>query len=182
MSANGTDSPSSAVAGDRDVDRALQDAVEAAQRHVVEADDRDAVEVLEPRAQRDELQQVGDDVDVDPFAVGGLDEAEHLDVLFERQRDVDVIDPFPPDDLVGLAERAEQRQAAVADVIAGGPVVEEADDLEAELAVLEDLVGDQPAEVAGAGDQHALEADAGLPPPLERLAHQLARGVRERRR
>ena len=50
--------------------RALQDAVEAAQRHVVQADDRHAVEVLEPRAQRDELQQVGDDVDVDPFAVG----------------------------------------------------------------------------------------------------------------
>ena len=81
--------------GDRDVDRPLQDAVEAAQRHVVEADDRDAVEVLEPRAQRDELQQVGDDVDVDPFAVGRLDDAEHLDVLFERQRDVEVIDRVP---------------------------------------------------------------------------------------
>ena len=64
------------------------------------------------------------------------------------------------DDLVGVVERAEQRQAAVADVVAAGAVVDEADDLEAELAVLEDLVGDQPAEVAGAGDQHALEADA----------------------
>ena len=76
----------------RDVDRPLQDAVETAQRHVVEADDRDAVEVLEPRAQRDELQQVGDDVDVDPFAVGGFDQPEHLDVLVERQRHVEVID------------------------------------------------------------------------------------------
>ena len=74
---------------------ALQDAVEAAQRDVVEADDRDAVEVLEPGAQRDELQQVGDDVHVDAFAVGRLDEAEHLDVLLERQRHVEVIDPFP---------------------------------------------------------------------------------------
>ena len=87
-----------------------------------------------------------------------------------------------PDDLVGFRQRAEQREAAVADVIAGGAVVEEADDLEAELAVLEDLVGDQPAEVAGAGDQHALEADAGAPAPLERLAHELARRVGERRR
>ena len=47
-----------------------------------------------------------------------------------------------PDDLVGLGQRAEQRQAAVADVIAAGAIVEEADDLEAELAVLEHLVGD----------------------------------------
>jgi hypothetical protein len=29
--------------------------------------------------------------------------------------------------------------------------------------VLQDAVGDQAAEVAGAGDQHALEADAGAP-------------------
>ena len=109
---------SSALAEIDDVDRPLEQAVEAAQRHVVEADDRHAVEVLEPRAQRDELQQVGHDVHVDAFAVGGLDQAEHLDVLFERQRDVEVIDALAADDLVGVAERAEQRQAAVADVIA----------------------------------------------------------------
>ena len=58
-------------------------------------------------------------------------------------------------------------------------VVEEADDLEAELAVLEDLVGDDPPEVAGAGDQHPLEADARAPAALERFADELARGVGE---
>ena len=89
---------------------------------------------------------------------------------------------FAAGDLAGLVERAEQRQAAVAEVIAAGAVVHEADDLIAELAVLEDLVGDQPAELAGAGDQDPLEADAGTPPALERLAHQLARGERQRRR
>ena len=61
-------------AGNRDVDRPLEHAVEAAQRNVVQADDRNAVEVFEARAQRDELQQVRDDVDVDAFAVGRLDE------------------------------------------------------------------------------------------------------------
>ncbi len=81
---------------------ALQHAVEAAQRHVVEADDRHAVEVLEPGAQRDELQQVGDDVHVDAFAVRRFDEAEHLDVLLERQRHVEVIDLLLADDLVGI--------------------------------------------------------------------------------
>ena len=114
------------------------------------------------------------------FAVGRLDDAEHLDVLFERQRDVEVIDASRCRMISSASvERAEQRQAAVADVIARGAVVEEADDLEAELAVLEDLVGDQPAEVAGAGDQDALQADAGPPAPLERLAHELARRVGE---
>ena len=43
----------------------LTHAVEALQRHVVDVDDRDAVEIFEPRAQRDDLQQVGHDLDVD---------------------------------------------------------------------------------------------------------------------
>ena len=119
---------------------------------------------------------------VDAFAVGDLDQAEHLHVLFERQRDVEVIDALAADDLVGVAERAEQRQAAVADVIADGAIVDEAEQLEAELAVIEHLVRDHPAEIAGAGNQHPLEPDAGLPAPLERFAHQLARQVGEERR
>ena len=54
---------------------ALDDAVEALQRDVVDVDDRDAVEILEPRAQRDDLQQVGHDLDVDALAAGDLDRA-----------------------------------------------------------------------------------------------------------
>ena len=77
-------------------------------------------------------------------------------------------------------ERAEQRQSAIAEVIAAGAIVDEADDLIAELAVLEDLVGDHAAEIAGAGDQDAAQADAGDPAPLERLADELARQVAER--
>jgi hypothetical protein len=67
-------------------------------------------------------------VDVDAFAVGRLDQAEHLHVLFERQRDVEVVDAFALDDVVGLGERPENRDAAIADVIAAGAIVEEADD------------------------------------------------------
>ena len=116
----------------------LMKALSALQRHVVEVDDRHAVEILEPRAQRDELQQVGHDLDVDALAAGRLDEVEQLHVLFERQRDVEVVDLLAGDDLGGLGERAEQRQPAVAEVIAAGAIVDEADDLVAELAVLED--------------------------------------------
>ena len=110
---------------------------------------------------------------VHALAVGDFDQAQHLHVLFERQRDVEVIDPLAAQDLVGIAERAEQRQAAVADVIARA-IVDEAEQLEAELAMIEHLVRNHPAEVAGAGNQHPLEPDAGLPPPLERLANELA--------
>ena len=45
--------------------------------------------------------------------------------------------------------------------------------------MLEDLVRDEPAELAGAGDQDPLQADAGAPAALERLAHQLARRERQ---
>ena len=83
-------------------------------------------------------------------------------------------------DLRRFLGRAEQRQAAVAEMIAGRPVVDEADDLVAELAMLEDLVGDQPAELAGSGDQDPLQPDAGAPSPLEHFAHELARRERQR--
>ena len=76
-------------------------------------------------------------------------------------------------DLGRVGQRAEQRQAAVAEVVAAGAIVDEADHLIAELAVLEHAVGDHAAQVAGAGDEDALQADAGAPPPLEQLAHAL---------
>ena len=182
MIAHGTASRQRASAADRDVDHPLDHRVEALQRHVVDVDDGHAVEIFEPRAQREELHEVGHDLHVDHLAAGALDEVEHLHVLVERQRDVQMIDVLLPDDLRRIGERAEQRQAAIAEVIAAGAIVDEADDLIAELAVLQDLLGDDAAQIAGAGDQDALEPDARLPAPLEQLAHELARAEREARR
>ena len=146
----------------------------------MDVDDRQAVEVLEASAQRDDLQQVGHDADVDDLAVGVLDEPEHLDVLLERQRDVEVIDLLALQNLRRLVEGAEQRQAAVAEVSAAfGTVVDEADHLQAEFAVLEDAIDDEPAEVARAGDEHALEADAGAPAAFHPVAHGHAGQERE---
>src|SRR5712692_7630242 len=88
-----------------------------------------------------------------------------------------MIDRLAGRDLGGFVDRPQERQAAIAKVIAGGLVVHEADDLIAELAMLEDSVGDEPAELARPGDEDALEADAGAPATLERLAHELARRV-----
>jgi hypothetical protein len=66
---------------ERDIDQALDDAVQAAQRHVVDVDHRQPVEILEPGTQRDELKKVRDDVHVDALAAGELDDAQHLQML-----------------------------------------------------------------------------------------------------
>ncbi len=103
-----------------------------------------------------------------------------LRVLVERQGDVELVDPLALDDLAGLGERADERQSAVAEVIAARAVVDEADDLQPEVPVLENAVGHEPAEFAGAGNQHPLQPDAGPPAAFERLPDQLARRERER--
>ena len=90
-----------------------------------------------------------------------------------------MIDGFALRDFGGVVQCAEQREAAVADGVAAGAVVQEADNLVAELAVLENLVGDQPPQLAGTRDHDPFEADAGTPAPLERLAHDFARRERE---
>src|SRR5687768_13035433 len=65
-------------------------------------------------------------------------------------------------------------------MIAAGFVVDEADDLIAELAMLEDAIRHHAAEIAGAGDQNAAQPDARQPPALEGFADELARQVAER--
>ncbi len=93
-----------------------------------------------------------------------------------RQRDVEVVDLLADGDLGGLGERAEQRQAAVAEVVAAGAVVDEADHLVAELAVLEDAVGDHAAEVAGAGDE---DRGAGRCPTRQRRSSSSRTNLRD---
>ena len=164
----------------RDVDRALEDAVDAAQRHVVDADDRQAVQILEPGAERDELQQVRHDVDVDALAAGELHDAQHLHVLVDGQRDVDLVDLFLRGNLRDLVDGAEHRQAAVADRVGRRrAVVDEAREPEPHLAVLDDPVRDHPAEVAAAHDEDAPESDARAPAPPQQPAHDLPREERE---
>ena len=115
----------------------------------MDVDDRQAVEVLETSPQRDDLQQVGDHADVDDLAVGVLHQPEHLDVLLERERDVEMINLLALQDLGRFLERAEQRQAAIAEMGATfGTVVHEPDDLEPEFAMFEDTVDDESTKVA----------------------------------
>ena len=158
----------------------LIDRAHALQRHVVEVDHRHAVEVFESRAKRNELQQVRHDLHVDAFPARRLDEVEQLHVLLERQCDVEVVDLLVGDDVGGVAERAEQGQPAIAEVIAARLVVDEAHDLVTELAMLEDAIRDDAAEIAGARDQDLSQPDARQPSPFQRFANELARQVAER--
>jgi hypothetical protein len=73
-------------------------------------------------------------------------------VLLRRQRHIQVIDGFAGRDVGGLVDGAEQRQAAIAKMVARRLVVHEADNLIAELPVFENLVGDYASELARAGE------------------------------
>ena len=122
----------------------------------------------------------GHHLHVHHLAARALDQIEHLDVLFERQRHVQMIDVLLLHDFSGVGQRAEQRQAAIPEVIAAGAIVHEAHHLIAELTMLQDLLRHHPAQVAGAGNEDALVADARLPTPLQHFPHELARAERQR--
>ena len=76
---------------------------------VVDVDDRDAVEILEPCPEGDDLEKVWHDLDVDAFPVGHLDQVEHLGMLVERQRDIQLVHPLPAENVIDLGQRTEER-------------------------------------------------------------------------
>ena len=166
----------------RDVERSLDDGVEPLQWNIIEVDDGNAVQIFESGAKGNELQQVGDHLHVDALSARRLDEIQQLHVLLERQRDVQVVDALTPHDLGGFLEAAEQRQAAIAEMIAASPVVDETDNLVAQLAMFEHLVSHHATELACAGDQDSPKADPCNPSPLAALpAPACATGSRTRR-
>src|SRR5690606_6987797 len=87
---------------DRDVDRALQDAVPASQRRRPEADDRQAVEVLDAGPEADEALDVGNDFDVDRGAVEAREDRSEARQALERQGEQDLIDAAGGDDVPDL--------------------------------------------------------------------------------
>ena len=101
---------------------------------------------------------------------------EDLLVRLERQGEEDLIDALRREHLLGLARGAEHGHAADHRSRLAGIVVEEADDLEAHLAVGEDLGGDLAPQQAGADDQDALQVVAGAAHPPQHRARHHARG------
>ena len=81
-------------------------------------------------------------------------------MLLRWQRHVEVVHGLTNRDLRRLVDRAEQRQPAITKVIAGGFVIDEADDLIPQLAMFQNLVGDEPSELSRPRDQNSLEAES----------------------
>ena len=110
---------------------ALDHAAPALERHLVEADDRDPVEVLERGADRRVLHDVGDDLQVDALVAQPLDERHEPGVVLERQRHVDLVGLRALDRVARVVDRPDDRQPGVArrHVLA---LAEEADDAVAE--------------------------------------------------
>ena len=100
-------------------------------------------------------------------------------MLLERECHVEVVHSLAPHDVRRLLQATEQRKAAIPQVITASAIVEEPDDLVAELAVLEDFIGHHPSKLPGAGNQNSTKSDARNPAALERFAHQFARQIRE---
>ena len=88
-------------------------------------------------------------------------------MLFERQGDLQVVDLRAERDLRRLAD-CPAGQAAVAEVVTAGPIATKPT-ICSRARDAENLVGDHPPEVAGAGNQHPPQSDAGNPPALEGL-------------
>ncbi len=95
-------------------------------------------------------------------------------MLFGWKRNVQMIDRLARRNIRGFVNRAEQRETAIPQMVAGGLVIDEPDDLIPEFAMLENLVRNQPPKFTRPGNQHTLEADSGAPATFEHFPHHLA--------
>ncbi len=120
------------------------------QRHLRQVDDRRAVEVFDGRLEGRVLEDVGHHAQLDALLRGGVGHLDHAPVGVERQRQDHLVDAVLGDHPGDLVQVAQHRDVEVAAVALGRVVVEKADHLEAELAVVEDLAGDLAAQIAGA--------------------------------
>jgi hypothetical protein len=105
-----------------------------------------------------------------------VEELEDLLVRLERQGEEHLIDTLRREHVFRLSRGAEHRHAADHRPLLAGIVVEEADDLEAHLAVGEDLGRDLAAEQPRAHHQDALQVVPGAPHAAQHRARTHAGG------
>ena len=83
---------------------ALDGGIETLQRHVVDVDDRHAVEIFEARPQRDHLEKVRHHLHVHREAARAVEQLDHAQVLIGRQRHVQMIDALARRDVGGFVD------------------------------------------------------------------------------
>ena len=165
---------------DRQIHRPLHHAVPTLERHLREVDHRRAVDVLQRGLDGGVLEDVGHQLDLDALAGHEVEELEDLLVRLQRQREEDLIDALRRQYLFRLLRGAEHGHAADHRALLAGIVIQEADHLEAHLAVSEDLGGDLAAQQPGAHDENALQVVPRAAHAPQHRARHHARGGDER--
>src|SRR6266508_3079321 len=159
----------------REIEAALDEAAPAFQRRLGEIDRRQAVDVLDARAQHHELQQVGNDVNGDDASCQPLEQRLRCAV---RQRDENVVDRLLFDHSLYIFDPPETFEMLEPDVV----ILQVADNVEPQLAVQAHALDDRAGEFAVAGDQHAIEVSSRAMPQVHRSANEHSSGDDEQNR
>ena len=139
------------------IHRALRAACGPGEPERRQADEGDAFHGMDLRRRTDEFEQPGHDVDLQVERLEEADQVEQLVVRVLGEGDDDALDAVAPDDVRQARRRAEQRQAADLRRPLARHGVDEADQVDAVLAVLEELARDHLADASRSDDDGVLE-------------------------
>ncbi len=125
------------------------------ERDLVDADDGEPVEVLDVGLEGQELEEVGDEADVDGILVDDPEGLDDLGIVVKVQGHIDLGNPVFLDDGPEVVEPAQDLDPSVdADLRPlRDVVVKETQDPEPEVPEARELLGDGPAHLARADDE-----------------------------
>ena len=142
---------------DDEVEAALQEPRRPREPERRQPHQRNPLDRVDADAGAEDVEEPGDDVDLDVEVLNLADESERLVVAIVREGDDHALDVEQLHELPQLLRAAQHRQMIeiVAPLLGLG--VDEADEIDAVLVVVEDLARGQLAHVAGADDDRVLQ-------------------------
>ena len=142
---------------DDEVEAALQEPRRPREPERRQAHQRNALDRVDADAGTEDVEEPGDDVDLDVEVLDLADESERLVVAIVREGDDHALDVEQLHELAQLVRPTQHRQ--VVEIVAPllGLRVDEPDEIDAVLVVVEDLARGQLADVAGADDDRVLQ-------------------------
>ena len=140
-----------------DVQRALDKARRAREPYGRETEQRQSFDRVDSDARPDQLESTRHDVDLYVLRSQAPHDREDALVVVLRKCDDDALDVELTDELRETLEWSEHRQVLEARTAIAWRVVHEADQVDSVLRVMEELPGNELADVAGADDDRVLE-------------------------
>ncbi len=185
LTSNGERRPAAAAragrssAADEEVEAALDGHVEAAELDVADVEQRDALDVVDQRARADDLEEARHDVDAHAVVGAGAHDAAGsrcgARARTRRSRGRRAVRPRSRSRSASVPRtRVAVRSVALPcrrRCVPRLAVVEEADEVDAVLGMLGDLVGQRVTDLAGADDEHALLERRSAPTRRRRVTH-----------